>query len=800
MNAFLHTIAKNLYLQSGTNGNLSDLTIVTPSRRTKIFMNKYFAELSGGKPLWAPKYKNLLQLFSGMNDMNLYGDPIQKISLVWELYNAYRKVLNSNENFDEFYFFGEILLGDFDDIDKALLDPKQVFRIISEHKELESFEHLDKEQIGLIQKFFNFSKDSRLQKNFFDIWNNLAAIYADFYERLLHRKIAYEGMFMRCALDNFDAQKFNSGQYIFVGFNRISKVENMLIEKLANKHIIKDDVDFNELPGGEISFIEAANPNMQTGYIGEWLKNLGNKNFENADTAIVLCDEKLLPATLSALPAEIEPNIAILYSLIQSQTANSLIREMETLAKKDVKIPQEFLLHLQEFIEKLAESKETAKPLEIVALSECHKMLNALNGIVAYMENCGVLFKLIKRLLTSIKLSYSGEPAQGLQIMAMSDTRNMDFENILMLSANDGIIPKLESESSFIPASIRKTFKLPSLAEQEAEEKYNFFRLLKRAKNVAFAYNTGKNSIGKGEMSRYLMQLLVANEKNIKRITLESDVKNETQEKEISIPKTREMIRKILSPSAFNKFINCSLQFYFEYVAGIKKPEDLTEEIDAALMGSIFHKTMELHCGKKGSDIKSLIKEAWEEKTKIPVQKLIFHVIERMAKNVIAYYEKNPAEIEAWEKKYFIEMSLKDGTKVNIGGIIDRIDKRGDTINVVDYKTGTVPKETDYPKNIAGIFEEGRAKKADYMFQVFLYSAMLCENEKYKNCTVLPTLLFAVAPDKHKEFTNFKKDKEEFLAEFANKLEELFDENVPFSKCKEESNCKYCNYAGICGR
>ncbi|MDR0518195.1 MAG: PD-(D/E)XK nuclease family protein [Fibromonadaceae bacterium] len=804
--AFLYKAAKDLYRQFGTNNNLSNLTIVVPSRRTKLFMNKYFSEFSGEKPLWSPKYKNLLQLFSSISELSLYDDSIQKISLVWELYNSYNKILNTKESFDEFYFFGEILLNDFNDIDKALLDPKQVFRIISEHKELESFEHLDKEQIELIQKFFNFDKNSKLQKNFFDIWNNLAAIYADFYKRLLHKKIAYEGMFMRNALDNFASQKFNSEQYVFVGFNQISKAENMLIEKLANKSIIKDDVNFDELPNTEISFIEAANSNMQTGYICEWLESLENKNFENANTAIVLCDEKLLPAALSALPAEIEPNIAILYSLIQSQTASLLICEMEELAKKELKTPQEFLLHLQEFIERIAESEETKRPLEIVALSECHKMLNALNGIADYMENCGVLFKLIKRLLISIKLSYSGEPAQGLQIMAMSDTRNMDFENILMLSANDGIIPKLESESSFIPASIRKAFKLPSLAEHEAEEKHNFFRLLKRAKKAAFAYNIGKNSIGKGEMSRYLMQLLLANSQNIKRISLESDVKNEMQEKEISIPKTREMIEKLkskykekyLSASAFNGFINCSLQFYFEYVANIKKPDDLTEEIDAAMMGSIFHRTMELYYGE-GGDLKDLIERAWKEKIGIPIQKLMFRIIEKMAKNVIAYYEKNPAEVLALEKKHFFEVNLKDGTKVNIGGYIDRIEKRGNTIGIVDYKTGTVPKDTDYPKSIAQIFEENRPKKADYMFQAFLYSAMICEKADYKSYAISPTLLFALAAGKPKEFTDdFRKYKEEFLTEFKNKLEELFDENVPFSKCKNEDNCKYCDYARIC--
>ena len=803
-NAFLFDVAKDLYEKFGSGNNLSNLTIVTPSRRTKLFMNKYFAELSGEKPLWAPRYKNLIQLFSDICELNLYGNSIQKISLVWELYNAYKNILNSNESFDEFYFFGEILLNDFDDIDKALLDPKQVFRIIREHKELENFEHLDSEQTELIQRFFNFNKNSALQNNFFDIWNNLTAVYADFNKRLLHKKIAREGMLMRLALENFDIQKFNSEQYVFVGFNRISKVESILIEKLSSKFIIyEDEINFNVSPNAEINLIEAVNSNMQTGYINEWLKNSEDGNFDDARTAIVLCDEKLLPATLSALPAEIEPNIAILYSLIQSQAANSLICEMEELVKnrETVKTPRELLSHLQEFTEKIVKNEK--KTLEIAALSECHKMLNALNGIADYMESCGILLKLIKRLLISVKLSYSGEPAQGLQIMAMSDTRNMDFENILMLSANDGIVPKSEGEISFIPASIRRAFKLPGLTEQEAEEKYNFFRLLKRAENATFVYNIGKNSIGKGEMSRYLMQLLISNYKNIKQITLESDMKKEEEKKEFFVVKTKETVEKLLikyrekplSPSAFNKFINCPLQFYFEYAAGIRKPEDLTEEMDAAVIGKIFHNTMRLYY-EKGDRLETIIEQILDSK-----QKLVFQVIKKMAENIIKYDKDNPSEILETEVEKYFEITLQKGAKIKIGGIIDRIDKIGNTVRVVDYKTGTPPKEEDFPKEIAQIFAENRPKKANYMFQIYLYSAILCEKAEFQNCQISSVLLFPLAAKANcREIADFRKDRDEFLTEFKNKLEELFDENISFYQCKKEENCKYCNYAGICGR
>ncbi len=837
MSNFLEEVAQKLYTASGTANHLPGLTIVAPSRRTRLFMNRYFSELAGGKPVWAPKYKSMIQLFSGASDLNLYDDSIQKISLVWELYLSYRNVLKSNESFDEFYFFGEILLNDFNDIDRALLDPARVFRVIGEHKELENFEYLSREQMELIRKFFNFNKESVLQNQFFDIWNHLAFVYADFNENLRKKKIAYEGSLMREVLKNFDIRKFDAEQYVFVGFNQMSSAEKMLLEKLKHKSsVFKDEADFEKIAPPEFTFVEALNPVMQTGYIREWLTGIQNPDFKKPDTAIILCDEKLLPATLSALPENMEPNIAILYSLIQSQAASELIHEMDRLKKdKSAQKPKDFLLRLQEFILNRAEKRETKKQLEVVALSECHKMLTALDNIIAYIENTDILFKLVKRLLVSVKISYSGEPAEGLQIMAMSDTRTMDFENILMLSVNEGAFPKLESESSFIPALLRGAFGLPSIPEQEAEEKYNFARLLKRAKNVTFAYNIGKKSSGKGEMSHYLMQLLLSGRKVV-RISLESNVKNETEKKWISVSKTREMIALLkakfgenaktpLSPSAFNKFIDCPLQFYFRYVAGIQKPDDVTEEIDAATLGNIFHQTMQWYYEKKHSsgDLDSLIENAFNEwyfekkqnEKKIieeynGSQRLIFNVILKMAKNAIEYDRKQNANIKEMETLHSFVVTLRDGTKIKTGGIIDRIDEVGETIRVVDYKTGKPAEEEDFPKEMTLVFDSDRPKKAGYMFQVFLYCAILSDGA-YKGKVISPALLFPLAAwkdnycpelkfNRGEYVTDFEVLKKEFMELFTNKLEDLFDENIPFFQCKKEDHCKYCDYAGICER
>jgi hypothetical protein len=382
---------------------------------------------------------------------------------------------------------------------------------------------------------------------------------------------------------------------------------------------------------------------------------------------------------------------------------------------------------------------------------------------------------------------------ENLSVLTMNDVKNEIFDNIIFLSADDKIIPKTEPKPSFIPQHLRRYFELETLEDENKREYKLFFKLFNAAKNVSFCYT---------DMSCFLLQLsfLSPYKNKIVKIVESGEIKYETRKEEIFVEKTAEMLDKLkqkyrdkfLSPSALNIYIDCSLQFYFRYVAEIKKPDET--ELNPAILGNIFHKTMQIIYEKVGdSNYENLIEE--ELKPYSGGRQIFSKVISQMVKNTLDYDKKNaPSKILGLEKEHFFE---RDGIK--IGGIIDRIDKIGKKIRIIDYKTGKIPDKNDFAKNIPDIFSCKRPSKAKYQFQIYLYSLILSENEKYKKCEISPNLLFVLQSEiEAKNFDCFSK--EEFNEELTKKLKELFDLSFPFAQCENENICKYCDYCEICGR
>ncbi|MDR1757622.1 MAG: PD-(D/E)XK nuclease family protein [Bacteroidales bacterium] len=965
---FLHEVARDLYEKFGKQNELSNIVIITPSKRVKLFINKYFMELSGRRPLWAPRYMNVVHLCEEKSSLRLYDDEIQRIALIWELYLAYKTVREQTrslfdcpcevEPFEDFYFFGEVLLQDFDDIDRHIVSAEQVYKNMADLKRLDSLNYLTEEQKAIIKRFFNMdvAEKSKLQQNFFNLWNILSDTYTLFKKNLILKNMAYEGMLIREIAERLTTMDrktrdnlFPEKKYVFAGFNYLSKAEYQLFECLKDKSLFYWDYDeyYMDTEAGkylkqysrlfpdalqghdralfakdkEITLIESANPVEQTGYIEPWLNTI-HLNYEQADTAIVLGDAKILPTVLSQLPENLSPNIAILYTLFRSRIAgllmqltelqvkgvrghafdfdyllpvlkNQFTRHLYKNALKDIETIQrtkrlyivpntellivedenktepvrvlmentlfritrdtkELVEYLRQFVEKIAESRVVEDPLEISALTEAYKMLNRLETIAQHVNKKEAILKLLKRLLLSVKISYAGEPAKGLQIMGMSDTRNIDFKNVLLISANDGVIPKIDPGTSFIPPFLRKAFGLPTIEEQDSMEAYQFYRLLQRAEHVALSYSVGKNIAGKGEMSRYLRQLLFESphKKTIKKITLKSQLPSTAPENHLEVQKNNEMLHllkikyngdviennrlKALSPSAFNRYIDCPLSFYFKYVLNINVPDNLDTALNAASLGSIFHKTMEkiyAHTGIidpnfldkyiKHEEITSLtvrlLEEAFvEEYFKTPTSKdeydgeqnIYFQVIARMVRNTLLHDRYDaPFEILGLEKPCYFKMKITDDIEIWTGGIIDRLDKINGTVRVIDYKTGSVPTVGDYAKEIPDIFKNDRKKKTGYQFQTFLYSSILSETTPLP---VVPALLFPLAADSKEyspilkiddiEITDFNRYKDLFMENFKEKLAELFNPEIPFSPCEKDTRCRYCDYKNICNK
>ena len=255
MNSFLHNIATELLREH--DGDMHDVTIVFPNKRAALFLNRLLAELSD-RPIWSPQYTTISELFRSMSSLEI-GD---RILLVSELHKSYCKVTGKQESLEQFYGWGELMLSDFDDIDKHLRDAKQIFSLLSDIHQLDSIDYLTQEKIAALQQFFsNFSKDHNtvLKQRFLELWNRFYDIYTDYRQSLLAQGIAYEGMMYREVIENLNLN--DNLNYVFVGFNLMTPVEQLLVTKVGGKVINDDD---NSCPPKQLTFLSSPTNDLGT--------------------------------------------------------------------------------------------------------------------------------------------------------------------------------------------------------------------------------------------------------------------------------------------------------------------------------------------------------------------------------------------------------------------------------------------------------------------------------------------------------------------------------------------------------
>ena len=464
----------------------------------------------------------------------------------------------------------------------------------------------------------------------------------------------------------------------------------------------------------------------------------------------------------------------------------------------------------------------------------------------------GTLRKLLTKVLTSSNIPFHGEPAIGMQIMGVLETRNLDFRNLIMLSLNEGQLPKSGGESSFIPYNLRKAFGMTTIEHKNAVYAYYFYRLIQRAENITLLYNTSSDGLNRGEESRFMLQLLVEGPHEITREYLEAGQSPQNSQ-EIKIPKTKETLERlyriydagnpksaVLSPSALNAYLDCRLKFYYRYVAGLKAPDEVSAEIDSALFGTIFHRSAELVYTDLTANGRQIRKEelerllhnevklqnyvdsAFKEKFfKVgPEEKPEYNGIQLINSKVITSYLKQllrndlqyaPFEMVAMEKSVSETITIQTGQKpftLRLGGTIDRMDAKEDTLRIVDYKTGGSPKT---PANIEQLFTPAEARP-NYIFQTFLYAAIMCRQQPLK---VAPALLYIHRASSESyspviemgeprqpkiPVNNFAFFEDEFRGRLQALLEEIFNEKEPFTQTEDTKKCSYCDFKAICKR
>jgi CRISPR/Cas system-associated exonuclease Cas4 (RecB family) len=454
-------------------------------------------------------------------------------------------------------------------------------------------------------------------------------------------------------------------------------------------------------------------------------------------------------------------------------------------------------------------------------------------------------FRFLSQYLSGLAIPFEGEPLEGLQIMGILETRTLDFKNLIILSMNDGVMPKITSSGSFIPYNLRRVFGLPTIEEQNAMYAYYFYRLLQRADNVTFVYNSSTNGMFTGEKSRYLYQLQFESPYQISETNMVFNVEHIAVQS-INIEKSQEVManlnlfltgEKKLSPSALDKYLTCPLQFYFRYSAGLNEPKEISEEIDPMIFGLLFHDVMDRIYQpfkekiidvmdfdvllKDELSLNSLIYGSFqniynrgvesEEKVSITGRNwLIFEVVKKYVKQLLKNdQQRAPFQIMGLENQVGMQLPINNYSQnVHLGGTIDRIDRIGMANYIVDYKSGKAKLEY---LSLDSLFDREYKDRNKAAFQTLVYSFFMHKNEPALH-QIYPTiypLREIFEPDfnpsvRSKESGNnvveFLAISEAFEMRFKNLVEEIFDLNIPFVQTTNLDNCKYCPYKQICRR
>ena len=454
-------------------------------------------------------------------------------------------------------------------------------------------------------------------------------------------------------------------------------------------------------------------------------------------------------------------------------------------------------------------------------------------------------FRLLKRMTETITIPFKGEPLSGLQIMGVLETRALDFDRIIILSMNEGIFPLKKAANSFIPYNLRRGFGLPTYEHQDSVWAYHFYRLIYRANHISLLYDTRNNGLQTGEVSRFVHQLRYHYEEPIQNKLIVYNVAS-SKTPALQINKTEAVMaqlatyqqggKRMISASAINTYLDCPLKFYFSVLEGLQEEKEVSETIESDVFGSILHKVMEMLykplCGKLVTadllkiirqdkiTLSATINQAFAEvffktDTVRPltgqnyligemIRKYVEKIIERDSKLTPFYYLES-------ERKIKKTITLTDKREIQLKGIIDRVDKVGNTIRIIDYKSGS---GTTLFSTIENLFNKEEKERSKAVMQVFLYAWMYgvtsAENTLQPGIYYMRSLFSHTfnpgifqrteKRGKNEQVLDFADYYTEFEAGLRNCLDEIFGKETPFVQTKNTKNCSYCPFKTICGR
>ena len=473
-------------------------------------------------------------------------------------------------------------------------------------------------------------------------------------------------------------------------------------------------------------------------------------------------------------------------------------------------------------------------------ISVAGKVLNKVESLIKKYDSVEILDlqMLILQIGREMSIAMKGE-ADGLQVMGLLETRNLDFDVVNMLSVNEGVIPKNKNSNSLIPYDVRKYYNLPTYNQQQAVYAYHFYRLLHNAKKINLFYNSLSDSSGLGEPSRFIRQIeyeLVKKNPKVKLqhfqykspiINLKSNI--------ISVDKDDTMLKKItkLSPTSISTYLRCSLQYYWKYIMNINCDE-VNEEIQMNVIGSIIHNTLDELYRNFGNEIvteskflevrSQYLDKCYQNALRnnnfrngLPktgfnsiIASVIDTMISRFLDNEHNIVKENSLRILCTEKELSFHLN-----NVELHGFADRIDLLNDKLRVIDYKTGSV---NPYDVSISGNaqqLQDMHDKSIQLIMYKYLFIKMLNSNTlgldealiaHIEEENIVPGII-ALQKMSNGVFelkVNNADLANDFEAQcdimFEQLISDIFDKNNPFTQTDDTKVCGYCGFRNICKR
>lgn len=938
---FLRCVAEQFASVAGT--DLRKYCFVFPNRRSALFFRMYLGQAIQA-PVFSPTLTNVNDLFASMSGLKV----ADRITLLAKLYDAYREVVDPNEYFDDFVYRGEVILGDFDDIDKYLVDAAGLFGNIKDLKQIEDdYSYLSENQRAAVAMFWgNLIKPDRknMEEQFLGMWDKLLQLYNTLREKLRAEGLAYEGMIYREVAEKIAKRdeapemyeecmsRFDKyDQVVFVGLNAPTNCEKKLFDALQKSgkgdfywdyygDAVRDEHNKSSLfmkdnvvryksgmalpseadPGDERPAVEVIAVPSAVGQakcvhsiLSDVCKGMDEKQL--LSTAVVLPDENLLLPVLNSIPAEIpKVNVTMGKSIFNSEAYSFICRLMDLQGRVEEKdgvmsfyykdvfgllshsylknsadvsarlrekirkenmiyVPFSYLQEEGELFSVLFEPVSTCdcaqealaalmtgylkRSIEAVAgivgridkeyLLGCYKSLNLLGRLELKLSKKTYSI-LLRRVIAGVSIPFAGEPLAGLQVMGPLETRALDFENVIILSVNEGTFPSVNPASSLIPYNLRRGFGLPTYEYQDSISAYHFYRSICRAKKVFLLFDSRTVGQKSGEESRYVKQLEYYYKYPVVRKNVSFAMSLSDMGGEEVVAKTQNDIDKLkdlnFSASALLTYLACSKRFYYQYVLGLSEEKDLMDALDNTSFGTLYHWLMQhvyekgrlydkaalddLITRMKGGKLEKMIPEAFEKSLQIRTisgknriaQKLLFSLVIQTLEKDKTLPEPFTLETEKLVKRPFVTAS---GRQVNVKGIVDRLDIMQDgSIRILDYKTGK--KHFDNGE-IAELFNPKKTGDNKHIFQLYFYLLLLNLDRK---ATAAPELCDGTTLEIYyvsemlgggrSSMSSEKSKYDEFCVKLSELIDEIFNLELPF-KCTEISNeCKYCPFISLC--